>query len=169
MKQAVMRCDKYTGEGVIELRHAPRPMGIVAVSNLSLSCKLSMLSCLSTLNEETDNEVNSGTIPGLSNKCKQSNGGCEDICRLDAAGKVVCSCHSGRRLLEDGTRCTNSMTLNCSSEEFTCSSLSCIPYTETCDGIRQCFDGSDEDPHYCGTYIPYRRVSRSFHKLRRLN
>lgn len=39
VNQAVMRCDKYTGENAIELRKAPRPMGIVAVSNSSLSCK----------------------------------------------------------------------------------------------------------------------------------
>lgn len=120
-----MRCDKYTGENVIKLRTAPRPMGIVAVSNSTLGC--------------------------FSNKCRKFNGGCEDICQLDVTGSVVCSCKSGRRLLNDGYRCVVDSTIfNCTSAQFQCSERECIPYDWTCDGIPQCGDKSDEDPKYCG-------------------
>lgn len=37
--QAVMRCNKYTGEELVKLRSAPRPMGIIAVSNSSSACE----------------------------------------------------------------------------------------------------------------------------------
>lgn len=92
---------------------------------------------------------------GLTNKCKKSNGGCEDICQLNAAGSVVCSCHAGRSLLKDGRRCvTRETPFNCSETEFQCSSSGiCIPFDWTCDLQLQCDDGSDEDPIFCGKLI----------------
>lgn len=88
---------------------------------------------------------------GLTNKCKKLNGGCEDVCQLDAVGSVLCSCHEGRHLLKDGYRCvTRDETRNCSDTEFQCSNGDCIPYDWTCDLQPQCTDGSDEDPRFCG-------------------
>lgn len=41
--------------------------------------------------------------------------------------------------------------MNCSPKQFTCSDWSCIPHALTCDGIRHCPDGSDEDISFCVT------------------
>ena len=60
---AVVRANKYTGEDVVLLRKdVPRPMGIVAIHNNSYDC--------------------------TANPCRNLNGGCEDLCRLDEFGKV---------------------------------------------------------------------------------
>ncbi|KDR21144.1 hypothetical protein L798_04073, partial [Zootermopsis nevadensis] len=123
VRNAVIRANKYTGEDVVLLRkEVPRPMGIIAVANDTNDC--------------------------LSNKCHILNGGCEDECKLDAAGEVLCQCISGRTLMGDGRRCT-SKDADCNEQEFRCSSGGCIPYHLTCDGIPACEDDSDEDPHFC--------------------
>lgn len=38
----------------------------------------------------------------------------------------------------------------CGRWEFSCGSGECIPIYDTCNGIDQCKDGSDEDVEYCG-------------------
>ncbi|CAH1393043.1 unnamed protein product [Nezara viridula] len=124
IQHSVMRANKYTGEEVVWLRRdVPRPMGIIAVANTSYDC--------------------------FYNPCRVLNGECEDICHLDSRGVKQCSCHPGR-ILVDGKRCIN-ITMDCSPKQFTCSEGSCIPHVLTCDGIRHCPDGSDENISYCVT------------------
>jgi integrin beta 2 len=84
--------------------------------------------------------------------CNILNGGCEDECRLDAAGEVSCHCFSGRTLMADGRRCS-SKDAGCNDQEFQCSAGGCIPYHLTCDGTPTCEDDSDEDPHFCGMFV----------------
>lgn len=86
---------------------------------------------------------------GSHNPCKQLNGGCEDICRLSAEGKVLCSCYENRSLMPDKQRCVTTTAPNCTEDEFQCSDRGCIPYHLTCDGIPHCMDFSDEDDIYC--------------------
>lgn len=82
------------------------------------------------------------------------NGGCEDICHLDIKGAVECSCNHNRKLLFDKKRCTKNVSImNCSNNEFQCSSSECIPYENTCDDIAHCQDESDEDLNYCGKQL----------------
>nr|CAD7602835.1 unnamed protein product [Timema genevievae] len=120
---AVIRANKYTGDDWVWLRkEVPRPMGIIAVANDTTDC--------------------------FSNPCLVLNGGCEDICTLDAAGEPICSCFPGRELIVGGTRCASSDT-NCTADSFRCSTGACIPYHLTCDGISHCGDNSDEDSSYC--------------------
>lgn len=37
----------------------------------------------------------------------------------------------------------------CSSDQFECGSRTCIPKKLMCDGVKHCFDGSDEEPKLC--------------------
>lgn len=91
---------------------------------------------------------------GFKNPCLTFNGGCEDKCQLDIKGAIECSCHNKRVLLPDKQRCIeNIVTTKCSSNEFTCSSIDCIPFEYTCDGTPHCQDGSDEDKNYCGKLL----------------
>ncbi|XP_069676734.1 low-density lipoprotein receptor-related protein 1 isoform X1 [Periplaneta americana] len=120
---AVIRANKYTGEDVVWLRkEVPRPMGIIAIANDTNDC--------------------------MTNPCRVLNGGCQDECTLLASGAVQCRCFPGRTLLGDGQRCT-SKDADCNEQEFRCSAGGCIPYHLTCDGVANCEDESDEDPHYC--------------------
>ncbi|XP_065578254.1 prolow-density lipoprotein receptor-related protein 1-like isoform X3 [Artemia franciscana] len=130
---AVLRANKFTGEDVTWLRKdIARPMGIVAVFDDTSDCSL--------------------------NKCRVLNGGCEDICRLTEKGAASCHCFTGRvSLVQDPRRCV-SYAVNCSTNEFACSSGKCIPYELTCDGVPQCPDLSDELPSYCA----YRKCPDGF-------
>ncbi|GLH07804.1 Vitellogenin receptor, partial [Gryllus bimaculatus] len=126
---AVIRANKYTGDDVVWLRKdVPRPMGIIAVANDTNECK--------------------------SNPCRVLNGGCQDLCKLDEKGEVVCSCYPYRRLVNNG-RCIDESIANGTSQEcwvedsFQCSSGGCIPFHLTCDGISHCADKSDESVEYC--------------------
>lgn len=44
---------------------------------------------------------------------------------------------------------------NCSATEFECGVGVCIPFHLTCDGIKECPDGSDEDFNYCGEKLEF--------------
>lgn len=92
---------------------------------------------------------------GFSNPCRVLNGGCEDLCRLEADGRQYCACNAGRILLSDGKRCAVKMAINCTQTEFRCSDYGCIPYHMTCDGVSHCTDQSDEDQTYCGELYLY--------------
>lgn len=102
----------------------------------------------------------------MNNPCSILNGGCEDICRLDIKGEVECSCYRNRvPVIESNKRCVEITSIpgrNCSTNEFKCSSLECIPFENTCDGRPHCQDKSDEDVNYCGLY---RIISKYFSLL----
>ncbi len=123
---SVIRVNKYSGENRAVLKNGIlRPMGIVAVYDRQSRCP-------------------------IVGSCALFNGGCEDICTANVAGNgTECKCRAGRRLLADGKRCTAALE-NCAAGLFQCSSETvsepavCVPYETTCDGIRHCPDGSDE-------------------------
>ncbi|XP_027843018.2 low-density lipoprotein receptor-related protein 1 [Aphis gossypii] len=124
---AVLRADKYTGENIVWIRKdVYRPMGIIAIAENINDC--------------------------TRNPCYFLNGRCEDICNVNIKGAVECSCFHNRTLLSDKHRCIeNKLKINCSINEFWCSSGECIPFENTCDGINHCVDDSDEDIKYCAT------------------
>lgn len=120
---AVIRANKYSGSDVLWLRNdIVRPMGIVAVQKIDQDCS--------------------------ADPCRVLNGGCEDVCMIDAAGKIKCSCTQGV-LASDGKRCVPDLSSRCSAEEFSCSVGGCIPFYLTCDKITHCIDGSDEMASFC--------------------
>lgn len=122
--KAVLRADKLTGQNVIWLRRdIARPMGIIAIANDTDDC--------------------------FSNPCLVLNGGCEELCNLNASGNIQCGCGEGRTLAEDGKRCYHKQT-PCTDTSFRCSDGGCVPFHLTCDQIQHCTDGSDEEPGYCG-------------------
>lgn len=119
---AVLRANKYTGEEVYTLRkNIRRPMGIVAISD-------NLDACAKT-------------------PCRHLNGNCDDICKLDETGQVVCSCFTGKVLMEDNRSCT--INTVCSEHDFKCSDGMCIPFNQTCDRVYNCHDKSDEGILYC--------------------
>ncbi|KAK6630731.1 hypothetical protein RUM44_002900 [Polyplax serrata] len=144
---AVVRANKLTGEDVHWLRKdIPRPMGIVAVHDDTAKCH--------------------------NNPCLVTNGGCEDECRLDAMGSVICVCFPGRQVQANNPhRCIEippgihkNDTCDETGKHFRCSSHgSCIPFELTCDGIKHCEDGSDEFLTYCA--VP-RECNEGFFKCR---
>ncbi|CAB1328019.1 unnamed protein product, partial [Coregonus sp. 'balchen'] len=99
-----------------------QPMGIVAVSNNTNNCELSL--------------------------CTVLNGGCHDLCLLTPHGTVNCSCRGERLLLEDN-RCVSENSSCNIHTEFECGNGECIDYQLTCDGIAHCKDKSDEKMQYC--------------------
>lgn len=118
--RAVLRANKYSGADVVWLRKdVGRPMGIAAVQNVTRDCS--------------------------SSPCQVLNGGCEDVCNV-INGKIKCECTQGK-LAADGQRCIPLG--QCSSGQFSCKSNDCIPFHLTCDHIKHCMDGSDEDLSYC--------------------
>lgn len=117
---AVLRANKFSGADVAWLRKdVGRLMGIVAVQNTTRSCSAS--------------------------PCDVLNGQCEDVCDV-VAGNVKCECTQGR-LASDGKRCLPSG--QCQPGQFMCTSKDCIPFHLTCDTIKHCIDGSDEDIGFC--------------------
>ncbi|CAK8694481.1 unnamed protein product [Clavelina lepadiformis] len=70
------------------------------------------LSCpVSRKRRNSENDIMTATVSSkpifLQTKeptCLKDNGGCSDVCDM-REGKVVCSCHSGRKILEDGKSC----------------------------------------------------------------
>ena len=117
VQHSVIRVNKITGEDLHVLReNIPRPMSLVAISNQSLACE--------------------------TNPCSVLNGGCEDVCNLDAKGHIQCTCHPGRFLIKpNGKRCAFTRQKCLDESSFQCSQSFgsdpiCIPYKLTCDGIR---------------------------------
>lgn len=118
--RAVLRANKYSGADVVWLRKdIGRPMGIAAIQNVTRDCSAT--------------------------PCQVLNGGCEDVCNV-VGGKIKCECTQGK-LADDGQRCIPQG--QCQSGQFSCRSNECIPFHLTCDHIKHCMDGSDEDLSYC--------------------
>uniref|UniRef100_A0A0N5C470 Low-density lipoprotein receptor-related protein 6 n=1 Tax=Strongyloides papillosus TaxID=174720 RepID=A0A0N5C470_STREA len=79
-----------------------------------------------------------------------NNLGCQDVCKLTASGVPHCSCNGERVLLPDNKTCTDEYFSKCSKDQFTCpSTLTCIPYVDVCDGIKDCENGEDEIIEFC--------------------
>lgn len=125
----VLRANKSTGDHLVKVRDAERPMGIVVIAPDSENC--------------------------MKDPCSVVNGGCSDICHLQANGTVQCSCYDGRTLTEDGKRCMNNnfTSIICNLTQFQCGDGRCIPYELTCDGYPVCADKSDEDPKFCAERV----------------
>lgn len=118
--RAVLRANKYSGADVVWLRKdIGRLMGIVAVQNTTQNCSAS--------------------------PCMVLNGGCEDVCHV-VADRIKCECTQGR-LAPNGQNCIPLG--SCPSDHFTCKTKDCIPLHLTCDSVKHCSDGSDEDVNYC--------------------
>lgn len=118
--RAVLRANKYSGADVVWLRKdIGRLMGIVAVQNTTQNCSAS--------------------------PCSVLNGGCEDVCNV-VAERIKCECTQGR-LAPNGRQCIPLG--SCPLDHFTCKTKDCIPFHLTCDSIKHCIDGSDEDVNYC--------------------
>ena len=155
----LFRCNKHTGGNVRLLRRTSngggggggggvRPMGLVAVSSPYSQPLGQFCTAYRTLNH-----------------CLIMNGGCEDVCTLVRHPEMefkrpICSCFEGRVLKEDGRRCSFNETVLSASKcseaagEFECTkSGMCIPFELTCDRIKSCMDGEDEDELYCATRV----------------
>ncbi|CAJ0573858.1 unnamed protein product, partial [Mesorhabditis spiculigera] len=76
---------------------------------------------------------------------------CGDLCRLSAEGVPHCACNGERTLNADNRTCSGDLYASkCALNEFLCAkSERCIPYEETCDGVRECPDGEDEQVDFC--------------------
>merc|ERR1719278_139044 len=77
-----------------------------------------------------------------------------DRARFDASAANALSGHQDR--LEglggrEGTGGGGAQRLVCGEYQFQCSSGECVAEYDTCNGIPQCRDGSDEDPQLCAT------------------
>lgn len=119
--RAVLRANKYSGADVVWLRKdVGRPMGIVAVQNTTRDCSTS--------------------------PCQVLNGGCEDVCQA-IAGDIRCECTHGK-LAPDGRSCIQ-LGGTCRGDQYLCHTGECIPFHLTCDHIKHCMDGSDEEIIYC--------------------
>ncbi|XP_078324342.1 low-density lipoprotein receptor-related protein 1-like isoform X2 [Crassostrea virginica] len=87
------------------------------------------------------------------NDCTQNpclNAGCSQKCQVKNK-QAVCSCNDSFVLLPDGVRCARNDTITkCSLLDFLCHDGSkCISMVQTCNGIKDCVDGSDEDERVC--------------------
>ena len=123
---SVLRANKHTGDDVVVLRKdIQKPMGIVAVSNQTVSC--------------------------VANPCNILNGGCSDVCSVGDDGKVKCSCGKDKVMVDDRCVAKHASSTTCDAGEFLCVSGGCINYALTCDGTPHCQDGSDESIVYCAT------------------
>ncbi|VDP05019.1 unnamed protein product [Soboliphyme baturini] len=73
------------------------------------------------------------------------------MCNLDEYGVPHCSCYGSRVLSADNMTCFDS-DANCDkNEHFECFNGHCIPYEFTCDGVKECQGGEDENLAYCAT------------------
>ncbi|GFO20808.1 LOW QUALITY PROTEIN: low-density lipoprotein receptor-related protein 1 [Plakobranchus ocellatus] len=123
--RAVLRINKWDGSGLTSVRKniARQPMSIVAVAEDADDCTL--------------------------NPCYNNMFGCAEICLVGKDGQAYCQCGIKKKLLQDGKRCVFSH-VQCRNEDFVCEdSRLCIPFNQTCDGVQDCLDSSDESIQYC--------------------
>lgn len=95
---------------------------------------------------------------GAADPCGVLNGGCAELCRLDAGGAAACACGAGRVLGADGRACGAAE--SACAGGWSCAEGACIPAELVCDGVPHCSDAptaSDEDLYYCSQYPPPRR------------
>ena len=76
------------------------------------------------------------------NPCGDNNGGCSHLCLLNPSGGFTCACPNNFFLDSDSKRCL----ANCTRGQHRCAGNDdrCIPVHWTCDGEKDCLDGSDE-------------------------
>ncbi|XP_047035509.1 prolow-density lipoprotein receptor-related protein 1-like [Helicoverpa zea] len=123
LAHGVFRADKLAGGATPLRRDVPRPMAIVAVAPQHQTCS--------------------------ADPCATLNGGCAELCSLDAAGAALCSCGAGRVLQADGRAC-GAAAAACPAGQWACADGACIPEELVCDGVPHCGDSaSDEDLYYC--------------------
>lgn len=83
--------------------------------------------------------------------CAAGNGGCAELCAVDARGHAACACRAGRVLARDGRACEPPGAA-CADGQFACAEGPCLPAHLVCDGVPHCsgdVDASDEDLYYC--------------------
>ncbi|CAH2097282.1 unnamed protein product [Euphydryas editha] len=83
--------------------------------------------------------------------CAVANGGCAELCSVDARGHAACACRAGRELARDGRACVPPGAA-CAAGQFACAEGPCLPEHLVCDGVPHCsgdVDASDEDLYYC--------------------
>ncbi|VDN01460.1 unnamed protein product [Thelazia callipaeda] len=100
--------------------------------------------------------IDSGQSTDLCNfdACQKRNLHCEDECRLNADGSAHCVCGHGKRLNPDNTTCSGEFIALCGHDEWACSKIGrCIKYEETCDLVKDCPNGEDEDYDFCAGRI----------------
>uniref|UniRef100_A0A0K0FI56 Low-density lipoprotein receptor-related protein (inferred by orthology to a C. elegans protein) n=1 Tax=Strongyloides venezuelensis TaxID=75913 RepID=A0A0K0FI56_STRVS len=98
--------------------------------------------------------------------CRKNNGGCSQLCHPVpteiglSATKVQCSCADDYELVQQPgedypTQCVkreNDQTSCQPPYNFQCASDGkCIPLSDTCNGVSDCSDASDEEQSYCNT------------------
>lgn len=77
------------------------------------------------------------------NPCGDKNGGCSHLCLISPGGQSFsCACPNNFVLLRDNKTCI----ANCTRGQHRCGGVDdrCIPIFWTCDGDKDCKDGSDE-------------------------
>ncbi|CAH0696500.1 unnamed protein product [Spodoptera exigua] len=125
LAHGVFRADKRAGGATALRRDVPRPMAILAVLPQHQTCS--------------------------SDPCATLNGGCAELCHMDAHGAAACSCGAGRELAPDGRACVPAAAA-CPAGQWGCAEGACIPDDLVCDGVPHCSDSpsaSDEDLYYC--------------------
>uniref|UniRef100_A0A914WJQ4 EGF-like domain-containing protein n=1 Tax=Plectus sambesii TaxID=2011161 RepID=A0A914WJQ4_9BILA len=125
--RGVVKMNKLTGGEAEFLRgnFTEQPMGVAAIAEDALQCGM--------------------------DACTRANLGCQDVCRLTAAGQPHCAC-TGERTLSHDNRTCEEMAARCADVEYECTTTGrCIPYEETCDGVPDCPNKEDEAIDFCGT------------------
>lgn len=116
--KAILRAHKFTGENLQVLRNTShRPYDIHVYHPLK-------------------------QLPH-DNPCGKNNGGCSHLCLISPGGKSYkCACPDNFILLADNKTCF----ANCTEGQHRCGlpNDQCIPIYWTCDGEKDCRDGSDE-------------------------
>ncbi|XP_071941661.1 low-density lipoprotein receptor-related protein 1-like isoform X2 [Antedon mediterranea] len=127
VRRSVVRVNKFTGADLVVVRKQlpQQPMGIAVAFNDTDKCLLW--------------------------PCNINNGGCEYTCNTDEYGLVLCSCPANQ-IVSDTYRCINK-TVSCANGSFACHDGACVDYEASCNGLKNCPDGSDEDENYCSMRV----------------
>ena len=116
--KALLRANKFTGENMEILRNTShRPYDIHVYHPLR-------------------------QLP-FSNPCGTNNGGCSHLCLISPTGGYTCACPNNFLLESNNNK---SCIANCTKGQHRCGGKDdrCIPIHWTCDGEKDCMDGSDE-------------------------